>query len=83
MMSSVSGGRLDAQLEPGGDAARSAEYEYRLLTLPRGTSRGDARKVLTEHAEYGRWELARVRLRFGGTRQVWLRRRIMRVRRSL
>lgn len=83
MMSSVDEGRLDAHREPGGNATRPAEYEYRLLTLPRGTSRGDARKVLTEHAEYGRWELARVRLRLGGTRQVWLRRRIMRVQRSL
>ena len=60
----------------------AGEYEYRVLTLPRGTSRSEARQLLTEHAEYGKWELARVRLYIGGTRKVWLRRRILRVRRA-
>ncbi len=60
----------------------STDYEYRLITMPRGTSRSEARKLLTEHAEYGRWELARVQLTFGGGRRVWLRRRIMRVERT-
>jgi hypothetical protein len=50
-----------------------------VLTLPRGTSRADARRVLAEHAEYGHWELARVRLYMGGARRVWLRRKIIRV----
>ncbi|SDQ41153.1 DUF5703 family protein [Quadrisphaera sp. DSM 44207] len=59
------------------------EYEYRTITLPRGTSRAQARQLLTEHAEYGRWELARVRLYVGGARTVQLRRRILRVQRSL
>jgi hypothetical protein len=59
------------------------DYEYRVLSLPRGLSRADARKLLTEHAEYGRWELSRVRLYAGGARQVWLRRRIIRVKRTL
>ena len=58
------------------------EYEFRRLRLPRGTSRSAARQLLTEHAEYGRWELARVRLMQGGARTVWLRRRIIRVRRT-
>lgn len=58
------------------------QFEFRVLTLPRGTSRSEARQVLTEHAEYGRWELARVRLYLGGTRKVWLRRRILRVERT-
>ncbi len=57
-------------------------YEYRHITLPRGTSRGDARALLTEHAEYGRWELSRVTLFLGGARQVRLRRRIIRVQRT-
>jgi Family of unknown function (DUF5703) len=59
------------------------DYEYRVLQLPRGLSRADARKMLTEHAEYGRWELSRVLLYAGGARQVWLRRRIIRVTRTL
>ena len=41
--------------------AVGGQYEYRVLTIPRSTSRGDARRMLTEQAEYGRWELARVR----------------------
>jgi hypothetical protein len=59
-----------------------ADYEYRVLKFPRTLSRADARQLLTEHAEYGKWELARVRLYAGGARQVWLRRRIIRVQRT-
>jgi hypothetical protein len=58
------------------------QYEYRVLTLPRETSRSEARRLLTEHAEYGHWELARVRLYLGGHRKVWLRRKIIRVART-
>jgi hypothetical protein len=55
------------------------EYEYCVITVPRFTSRSEVRRLLTDHAEYGRWELARVRLQMGGTRRIWLRRRIIRV----
>ncbi len=61
----------------------SAEYEYRVVTIPRTTSRSDARRLLTDEAEYGRWELARTSLYAGGERKVWLRRRIIRVRSTL
>jgi len=60
-------------------ADRDEEYEYRILVLPRGISRSEAWRLLTDHAEYGRWELARVQVKLGGVRRVWLRRRIMRV----
>jgi Family of unknown function (DUF5703) len=53
------------------------EYEYQHLYLPRGTSRGAARRVLTDHAEYGHWELARLRLFPDGSRRVVLRRRVI------
>ena len=59
-----------------------ADYELREMVLPRGTTRGAARQLLTEHAEYGGWELARLRLYPDGTRRVWLRRRIIRVART-
>jgi hypothetical protein len=59
------------------------EYETRQLTFDRSISRGEARAVLTAEAEYGRWELARVRLFPDGRRRVWLRRRVMRVPRTL
>jgi hypothetical protein len=56
-----------------------AEYDYLVLYLPRGTTRDAARRILTEHAEYGKWELARLRLFADGSRKATLRRRIMRV----
>jgi hypothetical protein len=56
-----------------------AEYDYLVLHLPRGTTRDAARRILTEHAEYGSWELARLRLYADGSRKATLRRRIMRV----
>ena len=54
------------------------DYEYQQLYLPRGTTRGEARRLLTDHAEYGHWELARLRLFADGSRRVWLRRRVIR-----
>ncbi|MDO8107548.1 DUF5703 family protein [Isoptericola sp. b441] len=70
-------------LEPDGWRARGAQYEYRVLTLDRQTSRSDASRLLTDEAEYGRWELARSRTYSGGARKVWLRRKIIRVRRTI
>ena len=57
-------------------------YEYREVALPRGTTRDAARALLTECAEYGHWELARLRLYPDGRRRVWLRRRVMKVART-
>ena len=71
-----------ATTRSGGTPLPGEQYEYRVLTLPRATSRSDARKMLTDHAEYGRWELARVVLYMGGGRKVWLRRKIIRVART-
>ena len=69
--------------ERDGWSAQGGQYEYRLLTLGRSTSRNDARRLLTEEAEYGRWELARSSLYAGGERKVLLRRKIIRVRSTL
>jgi len=55
-----------------------AEYSYLVLYLPRSTSRDDARKILTDHAEYGHWELSRLRLYPDGSRKATLRRLIIR-----
>jgi hypothetical protein len=54
------------------------EYEIRRMSFPRGTSRGAARRHLAEQAEYGNWELARLRLFPDGSRIATLRRRIIR-----
>jgi hypothetical protein len=59
------------------------EYEFRTISFHRDTSRSEARQLLTDEAEYGRWELARTRLGMGGSRTVWLRRRIIRVQRTV
>jgi hypothetical protein len=56
-----------------------AEYEVQQIYLPRGTTRGETQRLLTDHAEYGHWELARLRLYPDGSRRVWLRRRVIRV----
>lgn len=58
---------------------RHGHYEYRVLTIDRRTSVPDARRMLTEEAEYGRWELARTRIYVGGERKVWLRRKVIKV----
>ncbi|MDO5738598.1 MAG: DUF5703 family protein [Ornithinimicrobium sp.] len=58
------------------------EYEFRELTFLRDSSRSFVRQTLTDHAEYGHWELVRVRLFWGGIRKVVLRRKIIRVRRT-
>ena len=55
-----------------------AEYSYLVLYLPRGTSRDAARRLLTDHAEYGDWELTQLRLFADGSRKVTLRRQIIR-----
>lgn len=62
--------------------ARPAHYEWRVVDIPRDMSRSDTRRLLTEHAEYGQWELTRSVLYVGGARRVWLRRRTMRVMRT-
>lgn len=54
------------------------EYEYLVLSFGRDTDRADIRRRLTEHAEYGRWELERTRTYVGGRTRTWLRRRIIR-----
>lgn len=59
------------------------EYEYLVLSFGRGTDRADIRRRLTEHAEYGRWELERTRTYVGGRTRTWLRRRIIRPRRPM
>lgn len=51
------------------------EYEYQPLRLPPTTNGGSAQVQLAVQAEFGGWELAKLRLFRDGTRQVTLRRR--------
>lgn len=58
------------------------QWETRVVTMPRQTTRQEAKAMLTEFAEYGRWELARVRVYRDGRRWALLRRKAMKVERS-
>ena len=58
------------------------EYEFQRFSLPRTISRSAVRRLLIDHAEYGGWELARLRRYRDGTRDAWIRRKIIRVRTS-
>ena len=60
-----------------------ADYEFRQLSLPRGTTRSAAWRLLTEQAENHGWELDRLRLYPDGRRWIRLRRRVLRVVRTL
>lgn len=57
-------------------------WEYKEISLPRGTTREVARQLLTGAAETGHWELARTHLFPDGRRKVLLRRRVYRVSRT-
>jgi hypothetical protein len=55
-----------------------ADSSYLVVNIPPGTSRDAARRILTDHAEYGQWELAELRLYADGSRRATLRRLIIR-----
>lgn len=60
----------------------SRQYEYLVVTINPGEPLPSARKLITEHAEYGKWELERSCIFTSGSRRFWLRRRILRVERT-
>ncbi len=62
---------------------RTPQFQYRVLVVGRGVDRAAVRQQLTDEAEYGKWELARTRVYVGGARKMWLRRRVMRVERTI
>ncbi|TLP73200.1 DUF5703 family protein [Nesterenkonia sphaerica] len=57
-------------------------WEYMVLTCQPRESLAEVRRQVVDYAEYGRWELRRSALYTGGVRKYWLRRRMMRVRRT-
>ena len=56
------------------------EYEIQQIRMPRWATRGQVRRLLTDQAEYGGWELWRLRRYPDGSREAWLRRTIIRAR---
>jgi Family of unknown function (DUF5703) len=59
------------------------DFEFRRLAVPRDVGRSALRQMLSAEAEYGGWELDRLRLFTDGSRRVVLRRRIIRMRSTL
>ncbi|MCH5642822.1 MULTISPECIES: DUF5703 family protein [unclassified Gordonia (in: high G+C Gram-positive bacteria)] len=68
------GARLGARY-PAGWEVTSEDYECLLLRLPPEVTRVTASMRLALEAEFGGWELSRVRLYSDGTRKVLLRRK--------
>lgn len=67
-----------ARSSPTGDVegdTSDGDWEYRPVALPGDVSRMTAAVRLAIQAEFGGWELSRVRLYPGGVRKVTLRRR--------
>lgn len=60
---------------PRGWEITSEDYESMLVNLPPDVTRLTASMRLSLEAEFGGWELSRVRLYSDGTRKVLLRRR--------
>ncbi len=63
--------------------ANVVEYQYRVLFFPSDVSAGDLCRAISQEAEYGHWELSRLLMYFGGGRKVWLRRKIIRMERTV
>ena len=74
-MGSESAGMGDGGPSRGHYGCVPPDYEYAPVRLPPGTDRVSAAAQLALQAEFGGWELARVRLYADGTRKVVLRRR--------
>ena len=60
----------------------SSHMQWRVVDIPRDITRRETTQLLSEQAEYGRWELARTVVFVGGARRVWLRRRTIHVERT-
>jgi len=70
----VATGSVEA-VDPDGNITVEGDWEYRPLKIDGDVPRLTAAVRLAIQAEYGGWELSRVRLYPGGVRKVWLRRK--------
>ncbi|ALV45015.1 hypothetical protein SAMN04489740_1464 [Arthrobacter alpinus] len=66
-----------------GRGAPIRQFEYLVITVSPGESVPGAYQRLREHAEYGKWELERSTLYMGGERKYLMRRKVLRVERTL
>lgn len=58
------------------------EFEVGQIKVPRWVTNRQTQRVLTDQAEYGGWELVRLRRYRDGSREAWLRRKVIKVRRT-
>lgn len=65
------------------ESVGGADFEVQTLRLPHTASRNQIRRLLTEEAEYGHWELVRLRRYRDGSTTAWLRRKVIKVRSTL
>ncbi|GAA1397285.1 DUF5703 family protein [Luteococcus peritonei] len=65
------------------ESDHGVDFEVQTVKLPYTASRNQVRKLLTEEAEYGRWELVRLRRYRDGSTTAWLRRKVIKVRSTL
>ncbi|MDJ0315734.1 MULTISPECIES: DUF5703 family protein [Arthrobacter] len=66
-----------------GQGAPVRQFEYLVITVGSRESVPGAYQRLREHAEYGKWELERSTLYLGGERKYLMRRKVLRVERTL
>ena len=61
---------------------RVSTFETKMFEIPAHFNNATTSRLLTDEAEYGKWELMRVVLYRGGSRHVWFRRRVIRIQRG-
>jgi Family of unknown function (DUF5703) len=65
-----------------GKLAAGVQFEVHTFDIPHSLSRNAVRRMLTDQAEHGGWELARSRIFRDGRRTVTLRRKIIKANRT-
>lgn len=55
------------------------DWEEQCIRLPHTWTRNQVRRLLTDAARQDGWELRRVRVYRNGSREIWLRRKVMRL----
>jgi len=63
--------------------SRETFWEFREISLSKESGREETREMLTLKAERGRWELDRTRIYRDGRKKIRLRRKVMRVVRTV
>lgn len=60
-------------------SGEQSKFEYLTVTVERGENIKEARARVREHTEYGKWELSKSIILYGGRRRFVLKRKVIRV----